>query len=62
MKNIPRECWDMIEDMKPIYTSMILGGADEDQIFRWLGKQIQELYKAGYPDVLVCSELSGMIG
>jgi len=55
--------WEMIEDMRPIYQNMILSGATEEEILIWLGKQIQELYKADVPysDILVRSELAGMI-
>ncbi|GAG63742.1 unnamed protein product [marine sediment metagenome] len=58
---IPQKYYDMMEEMRPTYNSLIMGGADEKQIFKWLGEQIQYLYREGYPGVLVCSELSEML-
>ena len=51
----------MIEDMRPKYTSILLGSTDEKDMRKWLGSCIQELYREGYPDVLICSELAEML-
>lgn len=58
---IPQRFYVMIDDLKPEYNSMVLGGSDEREMFKWLGRQIQMLYREGYPGVLVCSELEELL-